>query len=100
MIYTYKILITNKNLKNEYTYNFIKYYVENLPYLNYRFKNSGLQLDVNFFNNNLMIRYHDGVIQYLVEKGYISYIDNDNCKYLVGVTECNEKNLKANNLFF
>ena len=47
-----------------------------------------------------MIRYHDGVIQYLVEKGYISYIDNDNCKYLVGVTECNEKNLKANNLFF
>jgi hypothetical protein len=100
MIYINRILITNKSLKNEYTYNFIKYYVENLPFINYKFKNTGYDLDVDFFNNPLILKYHEGVIKYLTEKGYISNIDNKNCKYLVGVMECNEKNLKANNLFY
>jgi TRAP-type uncharacterized transport system substrate-binding protein len=99
MIYINRILVTNKSLKNEYTYNFIKYYSENLPYINYKFKNTGYELD-NIFYNFLILKYHNGVIKYLTEKGYISNIDNENCKYLVGVMECNEKNLKANNLFY
>jgi TRAP-type uncharacterized transport system substrate-binding protein len=99
-IYIEKIIITNKQLDNLYTYNFIKYYVENLPYLNYIFKNSGYKLDTNFYNNNLTLKYHQGVIKYLIEKGYISYIDHENCKYLIGIMECNEKNLKDNNLFY
>jgi TRAP-type uncharacterized transport system substrate-binding protein len=100
MIYTNNIFITNRKLNIDYGYNFIKYYIENLNYLNYVFKNSGYKLDTHLVNNNLTLKYYDGVIKYLLEKGYISYNNNDNCKYLIGKMECNEKNLKNNNLFY
>ena len=100
MAYTYNIFITNRQLSNDYAYNFTKYYIENLDYLNYVFQNSGYKLDNHLLNNNLMLRYHDGTIKYLVEKGYISYYNNDNCKYLIGKMECNEENLRNNNLFY
>jgi TRAP-type uncharacterized transport system substrate-binding protein len=100
MIYTQKILVTNKNLDNNYAYNIIKYYSENLKYLNYKFKDTGYKLSTNLVKGTLIIPYHQGVLLYFKDKGYISYIDNENCKYLIGKMECNEKNLKANNLFY
>ena len=60
---------------------------------------------IPFINNKLVnvidkleyLEYHEGVLDFFKKYGYISNIDNDNCKYLVGKMECNEENLANNN---
>jgi hypothetical protein len=55
----------------------------------------------NQIANNLYIisNYHHGVYNYYIDKGYITYTNNENCKYLVGKDKCDEKTLKNNNLW-
>ncbi len=99
MCYLKKSLLTNNLFDNKFGYNIIKYYDENVDYLNQLFNDPGYKLDKYYFDINSPITYHRGVLEYLIHKGYSTNIDNPNCKYLVGVMECNEENLKNNNLY-
>ena len=101
IIFSHKVLLSSDKIDNVYTYNFIKFYNENIPYINNNIKKTGYELkqynsDINHF---IVADYHTGVRNYYHEKGYFTNIDNDNCKYLVGKMECTEKTLKDNNLF-
>jgi TRAP-type uncharacterized transport system substrate-binding protein len=99
ILYTYKILLSNYNTDYKYTNNFIKYYINNYKQLNNILLNQGYNLEPITFYKITIIPYHYGVISYLKKIGYITFTDNENCKYLVGKMECNEDNLKKNNLF-
>jgi hypothetical protein len=100
ILFTYKILLSTRLIDDVYTYNFIKFYNENINYINNNIKNGGYKLNIEIGTNHFIISdYHKGVRDYYFEKGYITYIDNNNCKYLVGKMECTEQTLKNNNLF-
>ena len=94
-----KVLFTNKNTDSKYTYGFIKFFFENYKYLNNNLLEKGYEIKNITINNTFEeIDYHTGVLDYFKEVGYISNIDNNNCKYLLGKMKCNETNLIANNL--
>ena len=44
------------------------------------------------------IPFHPEVLKVFREKGYITNINNDNCKYFVGVKECTDKVLEDNGM--
>lgn len=94
--YIYKVMICNRSTNYLYTYSFIKFLYENYKQINKNLIDRGYALDVKPTKNQL--EYHKGVIKYMKEKGYLSFEDNLNCASLVGVMECNEENLKNNNL--
>ena len=98
---SYKILLSHISVDSVYTYSFIKFYTENINGINSNIKNIGYKLkeNNNDINHFIISDYHLGVRDYYYEKGYFTNINNDNCKYLVGKMECNEKTLKNNNLF-
>ena len=98
--YVQKILLTNNTTEEKYTYDFIKFYFENYKYINDNMKYKGYKIPGININNNKInyLDYHKGVLDFFYDKGYITNIDNDNCKYLVGKMTCNKKNLKNNNL--
>ena len=95
------IFLTKDDVKSSITYNFIKFLFENKKIINKFLVYEGTQfksidVDNRFLN---LIGFHNGVLEYFNEKGYITNEDNYDCKYLVGVKACNEKNL-ANNIFY
>ena len=93
-------LITNKNTSKEYVYDFMKFYQNNLNYLNNNIPQKGYTLKKISIKDKLSyFDYHEGSLNFFKDFGYITSIDNANCKYLIGVKECNEKNLKDNNLY-
>ena len=99
ILYFNKFMIANKNTSDDDVYNFIEFIYNNYKYLNYNLKDIQYELyNVRIDENFLYITYHNGVLKFLKKYGYITEIDNNNCKYLYGVMECNEENLKKNNL--
>ena len=58
---------------------------------------SFLLQSIKLDNNTIYIDYHQGAINFFKKYGYISTINNENCKYFVGIMECNDKNLRDNN---
>jgi TRAP-type uncharacterized transport system substrate-binding protein len=99
LCYTYKIILSNIDTKSIYTYNFIKFYFENYKYLNNTLTDISSKLyPIQLSDKINILSYHKGVIDFLYEKGYITNIDNENCKYLIGIMECNNENLIKNNL--
>ena len=99
ILYFDKFIIANKNTSDDDAYNFIEFIYYNSKYLNYNLRNSKYQIyNVRIDEEFLYITYHNGVLNFLKKYGYINEINNDNCKYLYGVMECNEENLKKNNL--
>ena len=96
----YRELVSNKNTKKEYVYDFMKFYLNNINYLNNNIPEEGYKLSKITIKDKLSyFDYHEGSLDFFRDYGYITSIDNQNCKYLVGVKECNEKNLKDNNLY-
>jgi len=98
--YIYKILITNIYTDPKVTYSFIKFYYENYKKINNNINQKGYKID-NIEINNFRIfflKYHQGVLNFFKEKGYITNNNNENCKYLVGSNKCNNETLEANNL--
>jgi hypothetical protein len=98
--YFYRILVTNSNIDKDYIYNFMEFYNNNIDYINnnlteqqtaYQFPKVSVSDKLDY------LRYHEGVLDFFKKYGFISNIDNDNCKYFVGKMECNEKNLANNN---
>jgi len=94
--YYYKNLITNNDLNEEYSYEFYKFLFENYKNINNNMISKGYKIYIKPVKDSL--EYHKGVLKFLIEHGYITNIDNDNCKLLVGKMECNNENLKNNNL--
>ena len=94
--YIYKVMICNRNTNDLYTYSFTKFLYENYKQINKNLVYRGYMLDVKPTKNQL--EYQNGVITYMKEKGYLSFEDNPNCASLVGIMECNQENLKDNNL--
>jgi hypothetical protein len=93
--YVYKTMITNLNTKSEYTYDFIKFYYENYKYINNHL-DEGYKIDIMQIKSYL--EYHKGILDFYKDYGYITYENNDNCRYLAGVMKCDEENLIKNNL--
>ena len=93
--YIYKTMITNLNTKSEYTYDFIKFYYQNYKYINNNLE-EGYKIDIMQVKSYL--EYHKGVLDFYKDYGYITYENNDNCRYLAGIMKCDEKNLENNNL--
>ena len=94
--------MSTNQTKSIYTYNFIKFYNENIKNINNinNLNYNGYYLTNTLNNNHFLIHdYHIGVKKYYKENGYFTYTDNDNCKFLIGKMECNETTLKNNNLF-
>jgi hypothetical protein len=78
----------------------MKFYQKNIKYLNNNIPEKGYILkEIGIDNKLIYIDYHEGSLNFFKDYGYISTIDNKNCKYLVGVKKCNEENLKENNLY-
>jgi len=97
MLYCYKILVTNYNTNYEWIYNLLDFYHNNYKTLNNYFKNRGYQLyNINNDDVNIVLR-HYAVIKYMFDKGFNTYENNDNCKYLVGVDKCTKETLQNNN---
>lgn len=97
MAYTYIHILSNVSMPDKFNYDFIKYYYDNFKQINYKLEDG---YKINLIQEKDHIPYHNGVIQYFKDYSYITNIDNNNCKYLVGVTECTEKTLKENNLWY
>ena len=100
ILYTYKIIISNLHTKSECAYDFFKFFAENYKNLNY-YLEKGFHIDrlqINDNSNNILLEYHKGVIDYYIEKGYITNTNNINCKYLVGSMKCTEETLIQNGL--
>ena len=98
--YFYKILVTNNNVDKDYIYNFIEFYNNNIDYINNNLTDQQTAFKfakVSVSDRLDYLRYHEGVLDFFKKYGYISNIDNENCKYLVGKMECNEENLANNN---
>lgn len=99
--YIQKILLSNTETDEKYTYSLIKFFHENLKFINNNLSSTGYKINnIGIDNINTgYIDYHIGVLNYFNDKGFITNIDNDNCKYFVGKMECNEKNLKNNIIY-
>ena len=94
----YKILITNTNTNNSYTYAFIKFFYENYKYLN-TILNKGNNIPNINLKNIMLIDYHKGVLDFYTEKGYLTNNDNKNCYILAGTSKCNNETLLNNNIY-
>jgi TRAP-type uncharacterized transport system substrate-binding protein len=96
----HKILLTHKNTDPLYTYNVIKFFYENWRYINETLDDKAYKITkIEIDNTNIgYLDYHDGVLKYFYEMGLITNTNNDNCKYLYGVMECNETTLANNGL--
>jgi TRAP-type uncharacterized transport system substrate-binding protein len=99
ILYTFKVIITNLNTPDEYVYEMFKFLFEEYKTLNSNLE-EGFHLDKLNPSSNNLFEYHKGVLNYFVEKGYITNTNNNNCKYLVGQIKCNENTLKLNGLEF
>jgi TRAP-type uncharacterized transport system substrate-binding protein len=99
--YIEKILLTNINTSIRRAYEFIKFYYENYKILNNNIEKKGYKIhDININNyKTSFLEYHKGVLNFFKDKGYITYNNNENCKYLIGTTECTDDSLKDNNLY-
>ena len=95
--YTYIHIMSNLSTPDKFNYDFIKFYYDDFKQINEKLE-SGYK--INLIQEKDHIPYHDGVIKYFKDYSYITNIDNDNCKYLVGKMECTEKTLKDNNLWY
>ena len=95
------IFLTTIDAKSSYTYNFIKFLFENKKVINKFLIYEGTQFkNIDVDNRDLnLIEFHNGVLEYYYDNGYITYEDNYNCKYLVGVKKCDKENLE-NNIFY
>jgi len=96
--YTNTILITNIKSNNEYTYDFIKFYFNNYKIINNSTDEGYTLYKTDISNTYEILDYHQGVLNFLYSKGFITTNNNPNCKYLTGSLECNNKNLENNNL--
>jgi TRAP-type uncharacterized transport system substrate-binding protein len=94
--YYYKNILANNDLNEEHAYNFYKFLFENYKKINNNMLFKGYKINIKPLKND--IEYHSGVLRFLKEHGYITNTNNDNCKLLVGKMECNNQNLRNNNL--
>lgn len=93
-----KFLITNVNTNNDHVYKFMIFFLNNYKFINNNLKDKSFLLEhIKIDNNTIYIDYHQGSINFFKKFGYISNIDNENCKYFVGKMECNDTNLRNNN---
>ena len=101
LAYSHKIMITNVNTDKKYIYSFIKFLYENIKYINKTVIEKGYKLDyIGIDDSNIgYLNHHEGALRFFYDIGLITYSDNDNCKYLIGREECNEKTLN-NNIFY
>ena len=91
-------LITNVNTDNIHVYSFINFFHSNYKFINNNLNDKSFLLQsIKLDNNTIYIDYHQGAINFFKKYGYISTINNENCKYFVGIMECNDKNLRDNN---
>lgn len=100
MCYLNKILVTHKDTDPKITYSIIKFFFENFKYINSTLNDKSYEISKIQIDNVKInyLDYHQGVIKYFYEKGLITNTNNDNCKYLYGVMECNKENLENNGL--
>jgi TRAP-type uncharacterized transport system substrate-binding protein len=90
-------LITNNKISNDNIYNITELILKNIKKINlilnekYKINNIGPRININKY-----LKYHPNTLRIFKEFGYITNENNDNCKYLVGVKECNKKTLENN----
>ena len=81
-------IISNRETSGEAIYNFTKFYYQNV---------NSFDQNKNIFNlsvDRLMLFIHRGAYKFYKEKGYVNENINDkNCMYLIGKTECNNRSL-------
>jgi hypothetical protein len=94
--------MTNKMVSNDIIYETIKTYYESIDFLNTlpEIQNNPISKVGIEKDTNMPVLYHNGAYKFYKEKGFITDNPNPNCKYLVGVMECNEQNLEDNNLLY
>ena len=97
----YKILVTNKNIEYKVVSDFIDFLHKNIKYNN-NLKDNLKDNQYKFVNifidpKIILIDYHPAIIDFYNKYGFISTNNNKNCKYLYGIMECNDKNLRNNN---
>jgi len=98
VFYSNKSLVTNINIAEDRIYNFINFYYNNYKNINENISEGYKLRKTDMLNTYNELDFHNGVLKFFIEKGYISTNSNPNCKYLVGSLECNNKNLANNNL--
>ncbi len=92
-------LLTNIQTNKDYIYNITKTIYENKDFLNNYFKDNKIE-SLMFKDYELFLfSFHIGTRNYLIEKSYISYIDDPICKNLIGVKECSQENIDNNIMF-
>lgn len=99
--YINKILLTNIYTDPKRTYAFIKYYYENYRIINNNLDQKGYKIYNISINNykTIFLEYHKGVLDFFKDKGYITNNNNQNCRYLIGTSQCTDNTLKNNNLY-
>lgn len=100
MIYTYKIILSNIQTNPLYTRAYIDFFANNYKKINNSTEEGYhiLGIHISNYSNGVLLDFHKGVMDYLIEKGHITYTNNNNCKYLFGTSACNEKTLADNGL--
>ena len=90
-------LITNNKISDSNINNISKLFLRNVKTLNnmlnkeYKIDKIGPRININKY-----LKYHPATMKIFKENGYITNVNNYNCKYLVGVKECTEKTLEDN----
>ncbi len=91
-----QVIIANRETDGDTVYKFTKYYYENIR----KFKQSPVfnKDKANLFGlsvDSSLVFIHRGAYKYYKELGYVvENEDSEDCKYLIGKTRCNKRNLE------
>lgn len=90
-------LITNNKISDDNINNITNLFLKNVKSINnmlnnkYQLTKIGPRINISNY-----LRYHPTTMKNFEQYGYITNESNHNCKYLVGVKECNKKTLENN----
>lgn len=94
----YNTLVCNSDLDDNTTKEILRTFYENISLFNQLpvfHKQPIYKTQLNGGPQNAL-PINNGAKEFFIERGYITLEDNESCKYLVGIEECNKKSLEKN----
>ncbi len=94
----YNTLVCNNNVDDNTTYEILRTFYENISLFNQLpvfHKQPMYKTQLNAGPQNVL-PINNGARTFFMDKGYITYEENESCKYLVGVEKCDYDSLEKN----
>ena len=98
----FNIFVTNKFIDKKIVKEITTVFFNNIPKFNklIEFKENKLMKNSCASLNNVQLLLHPGAEEFYINRGYITYTNNPNCKYFIGRMPCNKETLITHNLLY